>query len=293
MPKKRNIPEVYGNLAMKVEQKAEVYSSAERSMCYTFLANAKANGFNDRKFALLPVSLLHIDQTYQRELDKAHVSEMSKNWDPDFCDDLVVSFRDGDDGFGFFVLDGQHRLEVARLKGINMLPCVIYEGMSVEDEAKKFGEQDCRRKKLNNFDQFKCRAVWRHEDTIIVKRVCDEYNVSYSKSNKSTKPLLSAINAAILSCRKHGEEGVRWIFDTIQKLGWHNDCNAYSRAVINALSNVYGMHEDKLETKLQLIRNLQGRLHNPCAIVTRAQAERPGRGPTVALTQFMETLISI
>lgn len=205
---------------------------------------------------------------------------------------LEVSFRDNDDGIGFFVINGQHRLEVAKLKGIDMLPCVIYEGLSVADEAKKFGEQDARRKDLNNYDKFKSRTAWKHEETIIVKHVCDAFNVRYQKSDKSTKPLISAINATMQACHKHGEDGLMWIFDTIQKLGWHNDRKAYSRAVINALSNVYGAHADKIKIQNQLVRNVDGKHHSPSETIIRAHFERPSRGDTLALTQFFETVIT-
>lgn len=284
--------EVSGNLALAVEPEVNTSSHGSRAMCLTFLANARSNGFNERKLALLPTSLLHVDMSYQREVDETHVRDIIRCWDPNYCDDLTVSFRDDGESTGFFVIDGQHRLEAAKRLHIDMLPCVVYEGKSLEWEADTYARQGTRRHELNSYDKFKANVTSKVEQALIVKKICDEYGVRYYKSKKATTPLLGGMSATLRACNKHGEDGVRWIFSTIEKLGWHNDLNAYRGSIIRALSNIYGAHGDKGKVQNQLIRNIDGKHHTPRETIIRALSERPSRGETLALTQFFESVIT-
>lgn len=285
--------EVNGSLALAMEPEVNTSLHGSRAMCLTFLANARSNGFNERKLALLPTSLLHVDMSYQRETDETHVRDIIRCWDPNYCDDLTVSFRDNGKTAGFFVIDGQHRLEAAKRLYIDMLPCVVYEGKSLEWEADTYARQGTRRHELNSYDKFKANVTSRVENALAIKKICDEYSVRYYKSKKATTPILGGMSAIMRACDKHGADGVKWIFSTIDKLGWHNDRNAYCGTIIRALSNVYGAHTNKDEVQNQLIRNIDGKQHTPDETIIRARSERPSRGATVSLTQFFEYIITV
>ena len=82
-------------------------------------------------FAVVALDELHIDESYQRSLQN-HVKVIARDWNPTKCDPLKINFRA--DGF-FYVWDGQHRLEAARLRGIKYLLCDIVVGLTQEQEA--------------------------------------------------------------------------------------------------------------------------------------------------------------
>lgn len=82
---------------------------------------------------------LAVDPAYQRSIETQEsqrlIGRIAKRWDWRLCQPLVVSLRADRN---LYVVDGQHRLEAARLRGdIPQLPCVVtpYEDASAEAAA--------------------------------------------------------------------------------------------------------------------------------------------------------------
>lgn len=109
---------------------------------------------------LLPQQL-EIDAAYQRSLDSEQsqmlVRAIAQHWNWDLCQPLVVARRpDGK----LYVIDGQHRLAAARLRGdIPQLPAVVVQYDSVEDEAASFVLLNQQRKPLSKLDLFKAAVA--------------------------------------------------------------------------------------------------------------------------------------
>jgi hypothetical protein len=120
----------------------------------------------------VPVGKLHVDQTLssarlfgtktaedagpaaQRKKDTAWAARLGKMWDPFALLPAIVSLR----GNGqYYLLDGQHSTEVAVEKeGPDFLrDCMIYEGLSEEQEAKLFLAANRDRKAVKPFDIFR------------------------------------------------------------------------------------------------------------------------------------------
>ena len=109
---------------------------------------------------LLPVQL-NIDTSYQRSLDtdtsRTLVRSIAQHWNWDLCQPLVVSRRD--DGM-LYVIDGQHRLAAARLRGdIQQLPAVVVQYASAADEAGSFVNLNQQRRPLTKIDIFKAAVA--------------------------------------------------------------------------------------------------------------------------------------
>ncbi|MBY0394144.1 MAG: ParB/RepB/Spo0J family partition protein, partial [Novosphingobium sp.] len=109
---------------------------------------------------LLPQQL-EIDAQYQRSVDSEQsqqlVRAIAQHWNWDLCQPLVVARRpDGK----LYVIDGQHRLAAARLRGdIPQLPAVVVQYDSVEDEAASFVLLNQQRKPLSKLDLFKAAVA--------------------------------------------------------------------------------------------------------------------------------------
>ena len=91
----------------------------------------------DKVFVLVPVEDLHIDESYQRPVQK-HVNTIAQEWDDMKCNPLKVNYRE--DG-NLYVWDGQHRLVALKLMGIDYVLCVITVGLTQKQEAALFGCQ--------------------------------------------------------------------------------------------------------------------------------------------------------
>lgn len=100
---------------------------------------------------------LQIDSCYQRSLEaaasQALIRRIATHWDWGLCQPLFVARRaDG----GLFVVDGQHRLEAARLRSdIWQLPCVVTSFASGEEEAAAFVQLNQQRRPLTKLDLFR------------------------------------------------------------------------------------------------------------------------------------------
>lgn len=104
-----------------------------------------------------PIGDLMIDPAYQRSIDTAGsqllIRRIATDWNWDLCQPLNVARRP--EG-ALFVMDGQHRLSAAVLRGdIYDLPCVITASKGSEDEAASFVALNQQRLKLSKIEIFR------------------------------------------------------------------------------------------------------------------------------------------
>jgi hypothetical protein len=152
---------------------------------------------------------LHLDDSYQRSTDngasRALIKKIAHGWDWRMCLPLVVSKRD--DG-SLWVIDGQHRLAAARLRGdIPFMPCVVGIYGSVADEAAMFVAMNRARKPMNRLDDFHAAIASGDDEAIeIAKLITDAgFTVSRKTGSQSWVPGEVAFTSAIAKVlRKHG-----------------------------------------------------------------------------------------
>lgn len=104
----------------------------------------------------LLLSQLEVDETYQRSIDnpgsQSMIRAIARSWNWDLCQPLFVARRN--DG-RMYVVDGQHRLAAARVRGdIAQLPCIIALTDGVSKEAKLFSEFNRRRRPPSALDLY-------------------------------------------------------------------------------------------------------------------------------------------
>jgi hypothetical protein len=142
---------------------------------------------------------LQVDESYQRSLfvpsSQTLIRKIAVYWDWGLCQPLFVARRS--DG-GLYVVDGQHRLEAAKLRGdIQQLPCVISHFDSAAEEAASFVALNQQRRPLNRLQLFRAvvlgplNPAYRYGRSIFPSRVFDPDEVSAS-SRTATKAARSA-----------------------------------------------------------------------------------------------------
>lgn len=105
-------------------------------------------------------SQLEIDPSYQRSIEngesQALIADIALNWHWGRAQVLTVSRRDG----RLFVVDGQHRLAAAKLRGdIQQLPCLIEEFSDVAEEASLPNDLNDKRRPVSAIDKFRAALV--------------------------------------------------------------------------------------------------------------------------------------
>ena len=152
---------------------------------------------------------LHLDDSYQRSTEngasQALIKRIANNWDWRMCLPLVVSKRD--DGT-LWVIDGQHRLAAAQLRGdIPFLPCCVAVYGSVADEAAMFVAMNRTRKPMNRLDDFHAAVASGDREALEIAQLITDagFTVSRKTGSQSWVPGEVAFTSAIGKVlRKHG-----------------------------------------------------------------------------------------
>ena len=186
-------------------------------------------------FAVVALAELHIDESYQRSLQN-HVKIIARDWNPTKCDPLKINFRE--DG-NFYVWDGQHRLEAARLRGIKYLLCDITVGLTQEQEAELFGCQGIGIKKPDPYDIFKANVCAGEEIDTAIKDMCDCYDLLVNRNNKKAGNLSCLTLARDIF--KRGEEDRKyfeWVLELLHKARWNEFPQSHCHRVVNSLYEI-------------------------------------------------------
>jgi hypothetical protein len=123
-----------------------------------------------------PPEQLLIDDSYQRSLDtessQSLIRRIAVKWDWGLCQPLFVARRaDG----GLYVVDGQHRLAAAVMRGdISQLPCVVSHFDDATREAAAFVALNQQRRPLNALDLFKAALAAGDAEATKIKAALDQ-----------------------------------------------------------------------------------------------------------------------
>jgi hypothetical protein len=149
---------------------------------------------------------LQIDEAYQRTLDAAPsqtlIRRIATFWDWGLCQPLVVARRS--DG-GLYVVDGQHRLAAAKLRGdIWQLPCVVASYQDAAEEAAAFVAINQSRRPLSRMQIFKAALAAGDEEAQKIQAALDENGLWIG-----TSPDLSVQKPGALTCLRGLEDCLR------------------------------------------------------------------------------------
>lgn len=103
---------------------------------------------------------LKVDLRYQRQLSVARVKRMVDEWDDLAAGVIVVSRRSAGDHGHLVLLDGQHRVEAARKLGRTHMIAVVYDGLTLREEARMFTLINAARSPVSAITRFKARLVY-------------------------------------------------------------------------------------------------------------------------------------
>lgn len=154
---------------------------------------------------------LAVDPLYQRSIDnggsQALIRAIARDWDWGLCQPLVVAQRAD---LGLFVVDGQHRLAAARLRGdIFDLPCVIITPASAQEEAKTFVALNQARRPLKPLDIFHAAVAGKDPEACRIMSMIAQAGLSLSTTtnNVDVAPgAVSNIGGIRQSLRSYGDK---------------------------------------------------------------------------------------
>lgn len=153
-------------------------------------------GVSSGKLRYLTAGDIKVDTRYQRGLNLAQVERIASQFDPGAFGTITVSRRN--DG-SLWVLDGQHRL--AALQHMNWgdqrVPCIVYDGLSLDDEAKLFYSPQMTRRALTPMERFRARLILGDPVAIEIKRIANAhgYEINTGTGSDGNTDTIDAVAA--------------------------------------------------------------------------------------------------
>lgn len=240
-----NKTEVYGitkdqmiELMEKINRGRKDNLESRRSALNTLVGAFPVGG---KVFAVVSLDELYIDKSYQRSLQN-HVKVIARDWNPTKCDPLKINFRE--DG-NFYVWDGQHRLEAARLRGIKYLLCDIVVGLTQSQEAELFGCQGIGIKKPDPYDIFKANVCAGEEIDTAIKEMCDYYDLEVNRSKKAGNMSCLTLVRDIFRKSDDDREYFEWVLELLHKARWNEFPQSHCHRIINSLYEIRKTYEEE------------------------------------------------
>lgn len=164
-------------------------------------------------FVRVPKEQLLIDHDYQRTPSALKIKTMAKNWSWAKCGALAVAQRS--DGTKF-VIDGQHRQNAALLRAdITTLPCLLYEALSVAQEAEAFLAINTHRKPMLAIE--KLNALYVTKDPVAMKTQELLATTGRRQSTSSGANTIGCIGA-VMECVRQNEKAISDIFPILNRV---------------------------------------------------------------------------
>lgn len=187
---------------------------------------------------------LRIDAAYQRDVgngaSQALIRKIAQHWNWDLCQPLVVARRT-DLTERLYVIDGQHRLEAARLRGdIEQLPCVIVAYASQADEAASFVHLNQQRRPLTRIDLFKAAVASEDAEAVAIMTAIEEAGLTLAPHLTSAgwKPGMIGNVGGLEACwRRHGAAATREALRVMAK-AWPGQVLTYAGALFPGICAV-------------------------------------------------------
>lgn len=184
----------------------------------------------------IPVDALQVDAAYQRDKSSPWVEEHLP-FNPQKCGAIIVSHRGGQ----LFIIDGQHRWELAKAGGVPVIAALVIEGMTKMQEAESFRNYQIDRRALTSWALWRADLVAELQEASSVQRAVLKAGFKVRRHREDDRTILT-IDALRKTYRLGGgreepAKGERLIEDT---LGWIADMWLGEDLALSA-QTIYGM----------------------------------------------------
>lgn len=197
----------------------------------------------------VPVSDLHIDHDYQRQVStKAGcrvIRRLSKSFHWSRFQPITISRRDL--GGGYWVIDGQHRMLAAREMGLDEIPACLVQLDNKPEQASAFVDINSDRVKINVLAIHHAQVVSGDKMACRIKFCCDKAGVSIPRYPKMTgliKPHESmAIGTMKVIILKYGDDALIWALRLL-RTAYSDDAGMLVKENISYLAMIYNKYQD-------------------------------------------------
>ena len=263
----------------------------------TVVANAQKIG--NKYFASIPRELLAVDTDYQRidTRNKKKINSLVRNWEDRKMDALKVVAHE-DEGM-FYIVDGWGRFMASNMLDTpkTELECQIDFDAPTDIRARKlmearlFAEQTQDLETVKPIQKHKANLLLGDRTATILENACNEYGVLIvANTGQRGVRTLGSYSDCYKLARSIGEDNVKLLFETIARLGWHEEKNGYSRCVMTGLGKAIAGAGDKAEAQRRIVDML--RETTPERLRANAVTRYPQRHDTTASVLYVEDIVN-
>ncbi len=191
---------------------------------------------------------------YQRPVETEDVDKLIAKWNPCLLTPIVVSFRDGN----FNVVDGQHRIAAMRKMaggGDVTVPCIIYSGLTYEQEAELYYMLDQTRGKLRRGHATKALVEsGANAEIIDVKQRVEDAGFTWALDRPTGEPFeISTTRAVINAYRLLGGAAFSRMLGLIAG-AWHGTPNSLKASIFSGMALFVKTYETELVDQIFIKR---------------------------------------
>jgi hypothetical protein len=202
------------------------------------------------------IDLLKIDEDAQRGLNVKRAKSIADGLIVDALGSIVVSERaDGNR----YVVDGMHRTEACRIRGLRNIKAEIHYGLNQQQEATLFLIKNRESAKVSTLDEYKVGLTAGDALCVNVDQVLKSHKLGLGSSSTNG---VGAVSAVLRITRQYGPE----ILDRTLKvvgMAWGRDKESWDGVILGGVAMFLGRHgstvdDDELAKKM-LKRGLAAR----------------------------------
>lgn len=174
---------------------------------------------------------------YQRNfVSMQKVKEYAENFDWDIFETPLISFRDGE----YWIVDGQHRIEVLKILGVETVFCKVLTNLNYQQEALKFNKLNTARRILNACDKFHSRVEAEDCKALSIAKILEEYDLTYSNRTKARKHYdkITAITVVENIYNEGGADHLSRVLRVLKE-AWYGEPAAFGRDMMQGLSTFF------------------------------------------------------
>lgn len=203
---------------------------------------------NEPYYTKIWARFLVSDLDYQRVVDTNRVKEIVRNFNPNLVNPLKVSRRDG----RYYVFDGQHTL--GALKLINnsddfKVNCLVYEGLTKEEEAKLFAEQTGISRKLTSGAKFKALYTSGDKDIINWRKATEGTGIKMNFIGHQGKNKIIAYSKAYKIWKNVSHEDYVDILQIILQ-AWGGEAESLGTKILGGVYEFYKQYRGSFKREI-------------------------------------------
>ena len=215
----------------------------------TLFPPAEVEYSNPGTVRTLSTSRLTSGLPYQRPVEQKNVDKLIRNWNSRELYPVIVSFRDGK----FNVVDGQNRIAAMRQMaggGDVIVPCMIYTGMTYEQEAELYAKLDKGKRPLTPRQHTKALVESGADARIMeIKCLVEEVGFVWALTEPTSEPFeIAPIRALINAYQLLGGEAFARMLSLLAG-AWQGMPNSLRASMLSGMALFVKTYEGDLSDR--------------------------------------------